>query len=51
LHCFSGRSSNKQVLTERHSRNRSSPLECHKNNIIIKKENNVSSINPIMFID
>jgi hypothetical protein len=36
---------------ERHSRNRSSPLECHKYNIIIKKENSVSLINLIMFID
>jgi hypothetical protein len=37
LHYFPGQSSNEQVLTERHSRNRSSPLECHKNNIIIKE--------------
>jgi hypothetical protein len=37
LHCFPGRSSNEQVLTERHLRNRSSPLEYHKYNII-KKE-------------
>jgi hypothetical protein len=37
LHCFPGRSSNEQVLTERHSRNRSSPLEDHKYNIIKKK--------------
>jgi hypothetical protein len=37
LHCFPGRSSNEQVLTERHSRNRSSPLEYHKYNIIIEE--------------
>jgi hypothetical protein len=51
LHCFPGRSSNEQVLTERHSRNRSSPLKCHKYNIIIKKGNIISLINLIMFID
>jgi hypothetical protein len=27
------------------------PLECHKYNIIIKKGNNVSLVNLIMFID
>jgi hypothetical protein len=36
---------------ERHSRNRSSPLECHQYNIIIKRGNSVSLINLIMFID
>jgi hypothetical protein len=35
---------------ERHSRNRSSPIECHKY-IINKKGNNVSLIILIMFID
>jgi hypothetical protein len=34
--CFPGRSSNEPVLTERHSRNRSSPLKCHSIIIIIK---------------
>jgi hypothetical protein len=34
---FLGRSSNEQVLTERHSKNRSSPLKGHKYNIIIKE--------------
>jgi hypothetical protein len=42
---------NEQVLTERHSRNRSSPLKCHKYIIIIKRGNNVSLINLIVFID
>jgi hypothetical protein len=51
LHCFLGRSSNEQVLTERHSRNRSSPLEYHRYNIIIKEGNSVSLIILIMFID
>jgi hypothetical protein len=37
LHCFPGRSSKEQVLTERHSRNRSSPLKGHKYNIIIRE--------------
>jgi hypothetical protein len=37
LHCFPGRSSIEQALTERHSRNRSSPLEDHKYNIIIRE--------------
>jgi hypothetical protein len=50
LHCFSGRSSNEQILTERHSRNHSSPLKCHQYNII-KKGNNISLINLIMFIN
>jgi hypothetical protein len=51
LHYFPGQSFNEQVLTERHSRNRSSPLKCHKYNIIIKKGNSVSLINLVMFID
>jgi hypothetical protein len=52
LHCFPGRSSKEQVLTERHSRNRSSPLKGHKCNIIIRRgENSVSLIILIMFID
>jgi hypothetical protein len=50
LHCFPERSSNEQVLTERHSRNRSSLLKGHKY-IINKKGNSVSLINLIMFID
>jgi hypothetical protein len=36
---------------ERHSRNRSSPLKCHKYIMIKKKGNNVSLINLIKFID
>jgi hypothetical protein len=36
---------------ERHSRNRSSPLKCHKYNIVIKEGNIESLIILIMFID
>jgi hypothetical protein len=51
LHCFPEWSSNKQVLTERHSRNRSSPLKCHNIIFIIKRGKQRIINNLIIFID
>jgi hypothetical protein len=51
LHYFPGRSSNEQVLTERHPRNSSSPLKGHKYHLHNQKGKQRIIDNLIMFID